>query len=66
MLSRLSKVIQNVGVVATAFFECVSEYGHSVKGSFIVDGMGDGNDGGGEPGGVDGGGAEGVAEDAAK
>jgi hypothetical protein len=63
MLSRLSAVVQDVFVVAPGILKGIGKDGHSVKGSLVVDAIGEGKYGGSEPRGVEGDGAEGIAED---
>ena len=52
--------------VATGIHQGIGKNGHSVEGSFLVNGVGYIDDGGCEPTRVDGDGAEGVAEDVTK
>jgi hypothetical protein len=66
MLPWLAAVIQNVGIGATGFFQSISQDGHTVKGTLVVDALGyllyravvPG-----EPSGVDGDGAKGKGAD---
>jgi hypothetical protein len=69
MLARLTAMIQNVSVGAARFFKSIRQYRHTVKGTLIVDGLGDPLHRAivpHEPGGVERHGTEGVAENTAK
>src|ERR1022692_393097 len=63
MRPRPSAVAQDFLVIATGFVQGVSQDGHSVESTVVVDRLGQLDDGGRKPYGVERYGAEGVAED---